>query len=71
MLVVELNEYIDELEWWKLWYGGIAEDVDGVGINNSEGWGKFLTGDLAEEDEVKMKESACIKVFCWNIGVAG
>ena len=43
----------------------------GGGINNSEGWSRFLAGDLVEESEVNMEVCAWIKVLCENIGVMG
>ena len=32
----ELNEGLDELEWWKLRSCGLDKEVAGDGINNSE-----------------------------------
>ena len=42
-----------------------------VSINNGEGLDKILAGDLVEETEVNMKESAWINFFCGNIGMTG
>ena len=60
MVVVEMNECIDKLKWWKLLSGGIAKEVAGVSRNNGKGWGKFSAGDPVEESEVNMKVSTRI-----------
>ena len=57
MVVVYLNECLDELEWWKIWSGGIAKVVAGGSINNSDVWVKFMEGYLVEEAKAKMKDS--------------
>ena len=36
MLEGELNEGLDELEWWTLLSGGITKYMAGVSINNGE-----------------------------------
>ena len=69
MAAGELNNFIDELEWWMLWSGGISKDVAGGGIDNGEGGSKLFSGYFVEEDEVKMEASARSKVFCGKIGV--
>ena len=43
----------------------------GGGINNSEGRGIILTGELVEETEVNMEAIYHIKVFCGDIWVTG
>ena len=63
----ELNEGLYWLDLWMIWYGRIDKEVSGVGINNGEGWGEFLAGDLFEEAGFKMEDSAWIKLFCGNI----
>ena len=64
MVTGELNECLDDLEWWMILSCGTDKEMAGGDINNSEGGGTFLEGDLVEEDEVKMAASAWIKVFC-------
>ena len=57
------------MKWWKLQYFGIVKEVSGGGIKNGEGRGKFSTGGIVEESELKMEVSDRIKVFCGNIWV--
>ena len=59
----ELYEGIDEVEWRTLRSCGIAKEVDGGGIRNGEGGGKFWTGDRVLKTEVEMEASASIKAF--------
>ena len=71
MVAGELNAGIDDLGWWTVLSGGIAKGVAGGGINNGEGRGKVLAGDLVEEAELNMETSDRIKLFCGNNWVTG
>ena len=70
-MVRELNGGLDEFKWQKIRYCGIAKGVAGGGINNGEGRGKVLAGDLVEEAELNMETSDRIKFFCGNNWVTG
>ena len=48
-MAIEIDEVLDEVEWWKLWYFMILREVDCGVVINSEGKGTFLTGDLVEK----------------------
>ena len=69
MVMGELDEGFDDLEWSMLWYGYIDKDFDSGSIKNDEVRGNFLAGYLVEEDEANMKASTCIDVFCGYIGI--
>ena len=60
MVEGELNEYLDELEWWALLSRRIFKEVTGSIIDNGEVWGKFLAGDPVEAAEFKIKVSTWI-----------
>ena len=64
MVTVKLDEYLDELEWGALIYCGVSKEVDGGGISNSEGGGKFSTRDIVEKLKTLVEESARLHVFC-------
>ena len=57
MVAGELNEFFDELWWWKIWSSGISKEVTCGIINNGGVWGNVLAGEIVEEAEVKMKAS--------------
>ena len=59
------------MEWWKLQHFGMFKEVSGGGIKNGEGRGKFSTGGIVEESELKMEVSDRIKVFCGENSVTG
>ena len=63
-MVGRLDEVCDLLELWALKSGGISKEVDGGGISNSEGGGKFSTRDIVEKLKTLVEESARLHVFC-------
>ena len=41
MVVGELYGGLDSVQWWTLQFRGVSKEVDGDGISNSNGGGKF------------------------------
>ena len=41
IVVGELYGGLDSVQWWTLQFRGVSKEVDGDGISNSNGGGKF------------------------------